>query len=386
MDERTRLIASATRKDARRRPLNPPIERATTLLNARAVDLRDEELGPTYAISGGQAHAALREALAELEGADQTFLAPTGLSAVTVALMAALSPGDVLICTDAVYWPTRKFCDGWLKRMGIKTVYAPARADPTAFFAVAPGPVRAVLLESPGSLTFEVQDVAALSTEARRRGAVTLVDNTWSAGLLFKPLAHGATASIQALSKYVGGASDVFGGSIAVSDPDFARRIDSVIDQMGWYVSPDDAWLALRGLRTLPVRLAEHGRTALAAARWLEMRPEVARVFYPPLPSSPDHHLWKRDFSGGCGLLSLELAPPGDRLRAEAMLDALSLFGVGFSWGGYESLATWENPQIRRRSLDYAITGPLVRLHFGLERLDDLLADLDTGLKAYAEA
>ncbi len=384
MEDRTRLIRDATKRTAPRRAVNPPIERATTLLNAEAKMLRSSALGPTYGISGQQVHAALKAALCELEQATEVFLTPTGLAAVTVPLMALLDTGEEALVTDSLYQPSRRFSTHTLTRFGIGVRFYPARATPEEIFAMASERTRLIVMESPGSLTFEIQDVAAIAKAARARGVRTLIDNTWSAGLLFKPLQHGVDVAVQALSKYVGGHSDVFAGSIAVADKAVAKLIDDVIEDMGWYVSPDDAYLCLRGLRTLPVRLAEHGRTALKVAAWLEAQPEVARVNYPALPSSPDHTLWKRDFSGACGLLSVELKP-GAREAAEAMLDTLELFGVGFSWGGYESLATYEDPQLKLREHLAPFTGPLLRLHIGLEAPDDLIADLRRGLDRYAE-
>jgi cystathionine beta-lyase len=384
MEDRTRLIRDATKRTARRRPVNPPIERATTLINAEAKMLRSTSLGPTYGITGLKAHDALRSALAELERAKSVFLVPTGLAAVTVALLALLDAGDEALVTDSVYQPSRRFCTHSLKRFGIGVRFYPPRATAEEILALASDRTRLIVMESPGSLTFEVQDVGAIAAAARAKGVRTLVDNTWSAGLLFKPLEHGADVSVQALSKYAGGHSDVFAGSIATADAAVAKRIDDVIEDMGWYVSPDDAYLCLRGLRTMPVRIAEHGRSALEIARWLEDQPEVSRVFYPALPSSPDHALWKRDFAGACGLLGVELAP-GAAEAAEAMLDALELFGVGFSWGGYESLATYEDPQLKLRGHMQTLEGPLLRLHIGLEATADLIADLRRGLDRYAE-
>jgi cystathionine beta-lyase len=327
----------------------------------------------------------LRKALCELERAKQVFLVPTGLAAVTVPLLALLDAGDEALVTDSVYSPSRRFCSHTLKRFGIGVRFYPPRASAAEIVALASERTRLIVLESPGSLTFEIQDTGAIATAAKARGLRTLVDNTWSAGLLFKPLEHGADVSVQALSKYAGGHSDVFAGSVAVADGAIAKRIDDVVEDMGWYVSPDDAYLCLRGLRTLPVRLAEHGRSALEIALWLQTQPEVARVFYPALPASPDHALWQRDFSGACGLLGVVLKP-GSGKAAEAMLDTLELFGVGFSWGGYESLATYEDPQLTRREHMAKLDGPLLRLHIGLEAVDDLKADLRRGLDGYSEA
>lgn len=383
MQDRTRLISGVTARPRARRPVNPPIERATTLLNARAADLRDGSTGPVYGIEGLQAHRALAEALTEMEHARAVELAPTGLAAVTSALLAFVRPGDEVLATDACYGPTRRFFDRRLPRLGVSVRYHPPRATPDDVAALIGPNTRVLFMESPGTATFEIQDVPALCALAAARGLVSIVDNTWAAGLLFKPLEHGADVSLQALSKYVGGHSDVFGGSIACRTPEAARAVATTVEDLGLFVSPDDSWLMLRGLRTLPVRLAEHGRSALRVAEWLAGRSDVAEVFYPPLPSSPDHHLWARDYSGGSGLLGVVLKSV-DRLRAEAFLDALQLFGLGFSWGGFESLATYEDAQLSVRHAPPRLDGALIRLHIGLESPEDLMADLDQAFRAAA--
>lgn len=381
MDQRTRLIRDTTRRPARRRPVNPPIERATTLLNARAADLRDGTLGPVYGIEGLAAHQALAAALAELEGAHSVHLAATGLAAVTLAVLSQVGPGDEILATDACYGPTRRFFDRRLKRLGVTVRYHPPRATAEAVAAAVGPATRLLFMESPGTATFEVQDVPALAAMARARGLRSVVDNTWAAGLLFKPLAHGADISVQALSKYVGGHSDVFLGSIACRDAEVSGEVARTLEDLGAFVSPDDAWLALRGLRTLAVRLPEHGRSGLEVARWLAGRPEVAEVLHPALPGSPDHALWRRDFTGACGLFGVVLRPDRD---PHALLDALQLFGLGFSWGGFESLATCEDAQLAVRAAPPVLAGPLVRLHVGLESPADLIADLDRALAVCA--
>ena len=382
MDERTRLIRDATAKTNRRRPVNPPIERATTLLNPMARDLRSPALGPTYAITGGAVHEALRTGLAELEHARRVYLAPTGLAAVSIAILASVEAGDEILVTDSLYSPSRRFAQMQLQRFGVGVRFFPPRLAPGELVARAGERTKLILLESPGSVTFEMQDVAAISALAKARSIRVMVDNTWAAGVLFKPLDHGADLSVQALSKYVGGHSDVFGGSIAMNDSILIKRVDDVIEDFGWYVSPDEAWLTLRGLRTLRVRLAEHERSALKVATWLEAQPQVARVLYPALSSSSDHALWKRDFTGASGLMGVVLKP-GSRAAAEGLLDALQLFGIGFSWGGFESLVTYEDPKLVRREHQAALEGPLIRLHIGLESADDLIADLKQGLERY---
>ena len=385
MDEGTRLIRDATRRPSGRGPANPPIERASTILMERADDLFRPERGVVYGIEGMAAQRALQEALGELEHAAEVFLTPTGLAAITVPMLAALRAGDEVLVTDAAYGPTRRFCERFLKRYGVTTRWFPPRASAEEVLALASDATRLIVLESPGSLTFEMQDVPAIAAAARARGIRTLMDNTWAAGVLFKPLDHGVDYSVQALSKYVGGHSDLLLGSVAVSDPALARGVQAVIDDLGWYVSPDDAWLGLRGLRTLKVRLPQHEANGLEVARWLASRPEVARVLHPALPDHPDHALWKRDFTGSNGLFGVVLKP-GSWDAALAMLDALELFGIGVSWGGFESLAVHCRDQLARRDRPSAYEGPLIRLHIGLEAPQDLIADLRRGLDVYAAA
>jgi cystathionine beta-lyase len=379
MDIRTRLIRDATARPQDRRPVNPPIERGTTILMSKSADLFDESRGVTYGLSGLSVHRALEKGMAELEAAEAVFLASSGLAAVTIPIMAMLGAGDEVLVTDAVYGPTRRFCNQTMKRFGVATRYYPQRATPEEVLALAGDKTRLIILESPGSLTFEIQDIPGIARLAKARGIATLIDNTWGAGLLFRPLEHGVDISVQALSKYVGGHSDVFLGSIAVRDAAIGRRINEVVEQMGWFVSPDDAYLALRGLRTLPARMAQHEAGGLSVARWLADQPQVVSVLHPALPDFPDHGLWKRDFSGSNGLFGIVLKPG---LDADRLIDALELFGTGVSWGGYESLASPGDRQVARRSLPQDLGGSLVRLHVGLEAPEDLIADLGRGLNA----
>ena len=382
MRDRTRLIASATRRGGGRRPVSPAVERASTMLSDTAGTMRDQALGPVYGLEGGSAARALRSALAELEGAEETFLVPSGLAAVTVPLAALLRPGDEVIATDAVYGPSRRFLSRWLAARGVTTRYHPATADADAIAELIGDATRLILIESPASLTFEMIDVPRLALLARDRGVLTVVDNTWGAGLAYKPLQHGADVSVQALTKYAAGHSDLLMGSVAVSDPALARAIQGTIEDMGWHVSPDDAWLALRGLRTLPLRYEEQARSAMKIATWLTARAEIESVLYPPLPEDPAHEIWARDYSGAASVLGLVMNG-GDAKAAERLLDALSLFGLGWSWGGFESLATHETGQLAQRVYPPRLAGELIRLHVGLEDPDDLIADLDRALAAW---
>ncbi|HEY3950720.1 cystathionine beta-lyase, partial [Phenylobacterium sp.] len=277
----------------------------------------------------------------------------------------------------------RRFCDRVLGRFGVSLRYFAPDAAPDAVMAMVTPATRLIVLESPGSLSFEMQDVGRIAELARARGILTAIDNTWAAGFLYRPLDHGVDISIQALTKYVAGHSDVFMGSAAVNDRKLARALEDGIHNLGWAVAGDEAYQVLRGLRTLPTRLARHGESGLKAAEWLAGRPQVARVYHPALPGSPGHDLWKRDFSGACGLFAFALrpAPPA---AVHALLDTLKLFGLGFSWGGFESLAIACDPQLKVRKFHPDYGGPLVRLHIGLEDPDDLIADLADGLAAYA--
>ena len=383
MEDRTRLVRPAAGGPAGpNRPVNPAVERATTLLIPEAAGLHDATRGPVYGLEGGAAHRELREALAALEGASDVVLTPSGLAAVVVGVLACVEAGDEVLAVDCLYYPTRRFLDRTLKRFGVSTRYVRPELTPEQMLAEAGERTRLIVLESPGSLTFELQDVPGIAALARERGVRVLVDNSWAAGLLFKPLVHGADLSVQALTKYAGGHSDVFAGAVAVNDGALARRLRAVIDDMGWHLSPDDAWLALRGMRTMAVRMVEQARSAMEIARWLMERPQVLRVLHPALPDHPQHALWKRDFSGAASLFGVVLRP-APREAVEAFLDRLTLFGLGYSWGGFESLATYGGRALESRVYPPELGGPLVRLHVGLEATADLIADLEQALAEY---
>ncbi|MFL6765433.1 MAG: cystathionine beta-lyase [Sphingomicrobium sp.] len=370
----TDLVEGGRRKEWRRRLVNVPVERASTILFDSVDDLHDSgpKLGTyRYGLQGTATHWALSEALTALEpGAAGTALFSSGLAAITTPLLALLAPGDELLVPDNVYGPTRKFCDSILKRFGVTSRYY----DPLAGAAIADvitEKTRAILLESPGSLTMEVQDVPAICAVARDRGIVTLLDNTWATPLLFPAIAAGVDVTILAATKYVGGHADVLLGSATATDKYF-NRIQIVTWDIGHAVSPDDAWLGSRGLRTMAVRLRQHEESAIKVANWLKQRPEVGLVLHPALPDCPGHELWKRDFKGSSGLFSFELEGADQRRRA-AFVDRLELFGIGYSWGGYESLALPVDPH---RTVSKPPGTNLVRLHIGLEDPDDLIADL----------
>jgi cysteine-S-conjugate beta-lyase len=386
--EATRLVHGADSAAAAAghaaRTVNPSIQRASTVLLPDAASLYSVQ--PSYGRGGLGVQAALEAALAELEGGVAARVFSSGAAAVSAALMTVLSAGDDVLVSAGAYAPTRRFCEAFLGRFGITTRFFAPDATPQAVADRLGPSTRAVFLESPASLTFELQDVAAVAAAARAHGALTLMDNTWGAGVLFKPLEHGVDLSIQALTKYASGGSDVFMGSVAVRDPRLADALTRTVWDTGWAVSPDDCYTVLRSLRSLPVRLARHGASALEIAGWLERQPEVARVLCPALPGAPGHALWRRDFAGTNGLFGVVLRP-GPPRAAAAFLDALQLFGLGFSWGGFESLATLSDPQVANAERGWrAAQGALIRLHVGLEDVADLRTDLRAGLDAFAAA
>ena len=383
LDEETRLVRTGSpSRDGIKlaRTVNPPIQRGSTVLLPNAASLYDDNQ-LTYGITGLSSPAALQLALAELEGSPDVTLYPSGLAAITGVMLALLKSGDEILMVDSAYRPTRRFCDRVLTRFGVATTYYDPALSPDALMTLCTPRTRMILLEAPGSLTFEMQDLPAIAAAATARGVLTLIDNTWAASFYFKPLAHGVTISVQALTKYVGGHSDVFMGSAATADNVIGNQLGDAMWDIGWSVSPDDAYTVLRGLRTLAVRLPAHQAAGLEIARWLQGRPEVARVLHPALEDDPGHALWKRDFTGACGLFGVVLKPASQK-AVHAFLNALEIFGLGFSWGGYESLAIHCDPQLKNRSVPVTLEGPLLRLHVGLESVADLKADLERGFAA----
>ncbi|WP_293365926.1 cystathionine beta-lyase [Phenylobacterium sp.] len=365
--------------------VGPPVQKGSTVLLPDAASLYDDLGQLTYGRQGLSAQFALQAALAELENARAVTLYPSGLSALTGALIAVLKTGDEVLVTDVIYKPTRRFCDHVLKRFGVTVRYFDPRQPPDELVGGASDATRLILMESPGSLSFELQDLPRVAELARARNILTVADNTWGAGYLMRPLDLGVDISVQALTKYVGGHSDVFMGSVAVNDPKLVRAMDDGVTNLGWAVNGEDAYQMLRGLRTLPTRLARHGQSALAVAAWLKQRPEVVEVFHPALAGARGHELWARDFAGASGLFAFSLRPATD-LAVNAFLDALELFGLGFSWGGFESLAISCDPQLKVRKFRPQYGGPLMRLNIGLEDPADLIADLEHGFAAYAAA
>lgn len=379
----TKLVTGGRRKEWRGKLVNAPVDRGSTILFDDVAELRAAAPGLGkyyYGLHGWPTQWSLAEALTGLEpGAAGTALAETGLAAVTAALTAVLETGDELLMVDSVYGPTRRFCDVVLKRFGITTRYYDPLASAQELEAMLAGNSRAIFLESPGSLTFEVQDVPGICAMARRRGIVSLLDNTWATPLLFPAISHGVDISIQALSKYVGGHSDLLLGSIT-ANAEYYERVQRAAWDFGHAAAPDDAWLTARGLRTLAVRLKRHEESALKVASWLAEQPKVARLLHPAFESCPGHRYWTRDFKGSAGLFSLVLNG-GDPAARDRLIDSLELFGIGYSWGGFESLATPAEPARTASKPDWG--GPLVRLQIGLEDPDDLIADLAAALEHY---
>lgn len=374
--DETRLV-HAGREPARQHGfVNTPIYRGSTVLfpSVAALEANDQDF--TYGRLGTPTVKALEEAIAEFEGGHRSLLTPSGLSAIATALLAFVSAGDEILVVDSVYRPARRFCDNVLKRLGVTITYY----DPligAGIERLITKKTKIVFTESPGSQTFEVQDVPAIAKTAHAAGAVVILDNTWATPLYFKPFAHGADVSIQAATKYIGGHADIMLGAITMNERTSAA-VAKVHEDLGLCTGPEDVYLGLRGLRSLGVRLERHQRSGLELARWLAERPEVARVIHPALPTDPGHDLWKRDFTGASGLFSIVLKPV-PHASVAAMLDGLSLFGMGYSWGGFESLILPFDPSAYRTATTWQAEGPALRLHVGLEAVEDLKADLEAG-------
>ena len=364
--------------------VNPPVHRGSTVLypdcagRIGAAKRRfDQYL--TYGTQGGPTHYALEDMVAEIEGGTRCVIVGTGLAAVAVPMLAYLKAGDHCLVPDSVYGPTRNLCDTLLKGWGVETTYYDPTVDEAAMRGLTRANTRVVFTESPGSHTFEVQDVPAIARAAHAVGARVLMDNTWGIHH-FQPFAHGVDVSIQALTKYVGGHSDILLGGVTVRDEEDWKAVRGAASTLGQYASPDDVWLALRGLRTMAVRLERQEASGLEVARWLEGRPEVLQAMHPALPSHPQHHLWQRDFTGACSLFGVVFQPRYSMEDVQRFVDGLRLFGIGASWGGFESLALPTTGFLTRTAGTGEFGGPMARLHIGLEDPADLIADLEQGL------
>jgi cystathionine beta-lyase len=381
----TRLVIGGRDPAANHGFVNPPVHHVSTVLYPTAEDFIARRARYQYGRRGTPTTEALEDAIAELEGAGCAGVAllPSGLAAICVAILAATRAGDHILVTDNVYGPARRFSDSFLTRYGVETTYF----DPLVGAGIGGlmrANTRAVYLESPGSLSFEVQDVPAIAEAAHARGATVLMDNTWASPLYFRCFDKGVDLAIQAGTKYIGGHSDVMLGTVSANAATL-ERLKDVVKTLGLCVGPDDIYLGLRGLRTLSVRLERHYKSALAVARWLEGRPEVLRVIYPALETDPGHAIWKRDFAGASGLFSFVLRPVPEA-AVHAFLNTLTLFGMGASWGGFESLAIPFDCSDVRTATTWAPGGPAIRLHIGLEDPDDLFADLERGFAALKSA
>ena len=356
--------------------VNTPIYRGSTVLYPTLQCLEANDQDYSYGRLGTPTVDALQDALAELEGGHATLLTPSGLSAICTALLSFVSSGDHILVSDSVYRPTRRFCENVLKRLGVTTTYY----DPLIGAGIAKlltDKTKAVFAESPGSQTFEVQDIPAICDAAHARGAVVILDNTWATPLYFKPFSHGVDVSIHAATKYIVGHADAMLGVITTAKAT-TSAVARTHDEFGLCPGPEDVYLGLRGLRSLSVRLQRHEASGLAMAEWLAERPEVARVIHPALQGDAGHALWQRDFTGASGLFSIVLKPCSHAALA-AMVDDLELFGMGYSWGGYESLILPFDPSAYRSATTWPMEGPALRLHIGLEDVEDLKADLAAG-------
>lgn len=374
----TRLVTAGRDTKAQKGFVNPPVVHGSTVLYPTAADLHAHRGEYTYGRSGTPTTKALQDALMALEGPQcaGVALVPSGLAAISTTLLAVLGAGDHLLVCDSIYRPSRNFCNGILSRYGVETTYF----DPLIGSGIAglfKSNTRAVLVEAPGSQSFEMADIPAIAAVAHARGALVIDDNTWATPLYHRSLEHGVDISMQAATKYIGGHSDIMFGTISANAKAWPL-VSEAVRLLGVCAGPDDVFLALRGLRTLAVRLAQHHRAGLEMARWLAARPEVARVLHPALETDPGHAIWKRDYRGASGLFSIVLKPR-PQAAVDAMLDSLRLFGMGFSWGGFESLAIPFNCAEYRTTTRWAPGGPTLRLHIGLENVEDLKADLERG-------
>lgn len=361
--------------------VNTPVYRGSTVLFP-TLDSLENPQSYDYGRIGNPSSDAVEELVTELEGAADTVLAPSGLSAISLALLTVLNAGDEVLVSDSAYGPTRRFSDKVLTRLGIAVRYYDPRSE--KLDTLIGDTTRAIFVESPGSLTFEVQDIPAIAALARPRDIAVIVDNSWATPLYYKPLALGADIVVHAGTKMFVGHSDVMFGT-ASANAKWAKDMRSTHVQLGLCASPDDCYLAVRGMRTLGIRMKEHSARSTAIAAWLEGQQSVARVIHPALPSHPDHALWQRDFTGAGSVFSIVLEPK-PRVALAAMVDGFRLFGMGASWGGYESLCLPSHPERIRTATSWTEPGPLVRFHIGLEDPEDLKADLAAALARYRAA
>ena len=364
--------------------VNPPLHRGSTVLvptvaERQAMQARRGERVLTYGLGGSETHWALEDAMAAVEGGTRCFVVCSGLAAVTTPMLAWLKAGDHCLMPDHVYGPARNFCDGMLQRYGVETTYYAPEIDEAGLAALMRPNTTVVYTESPGSHTFEVQDIPAIARAAHAGGAKVLMDNTWGIHH-FQPFQHGVDVSIQAATKYPAGHSDILIGTVTVNNDEDWMTLHGAARALGQYASPDDCWLTLRGMRTMAIRLQTQMEAAIQVGHWLRQQPEVAQVLNPALPGAPGHAIWKRDFTGACSLFGVEFKPEFTPVSTHKFVEALQLFGIGSSWGGYESLAVPTTGFVTRTTGSGQFAGPVVRVHIGLEDVDDLIADLRQGL------
>ena len=376
--DRTRLVHAGRDPDAQHGFINMPPWRGSTVLFPDYETLTKRGQHFTYGTKGTPSTDALEEAWTEISGAARTVLAPTGLAAIALALMTAAKAGDHILITDSAYQPTRTFCNTILKRMGVETTYYDPHAGAAIGDLMRPN-TSLVLVEAPGSQSFEMQDVPAIAEVAHARGACVIMDNTWATPLFFPPHERGVDLAIEAGTKYLSGHSDLMLGLVSANEA-WAKELRATYDCFAMCPGPEDIFLALRGLRTMSMRLREAERQGLALANWLAARPEVKEVLHPALPTHRGHDIWKRDFSGSSGLFSVVLNPVPEKAVA-ALLDGLELFGMGYSWGGFESLVIPFNCASYRTATTWNPGGPALRFQVGLEDMNDLTADLDKGFE-----
>ena len=388
MKKDSQIISAGRAPEQNSGIVNPPVYHASTVLFPTVAALRKAIRTPFegvyYGRIGTPTSFAFEEAITELEGGHRAVSVSSGLAAITIALMATLKAGDHLLMVDTTYNPTRKFCEVTLANLGIETTFY----DPLVGANIADlirRETKVIYLESPGSLTFEIQDVVAITGVARERGVLTIMDNTYATPLFFQPFIHGVDVIVHAATKYIAGHADAMLGAIVTRDKKTFDTVKTMAVALGNSAGAEELFLGLRGLRTLSVRLARHQETGIKLAKWLAARGEVARVIHPALPGDANHELWKRDFSGANGLFAMILRPASDAAVC-AMLDGMKHFGMGFSWGGFESLILPVEPWISRTATRWAETGPYIRLHAGLEDAEDLIADLEAGFERLRRA
>jgi cystathionine beta-lyase len=384
MREETLVVHSGRHPEEHQGAVNPPVFHASTVLSQSVEEHRRrrrdwlQDLPVTYyGRCGTPTTHALQEAIAALEGGHRSVVYPSGLAACAGALLAFLSSGDHLLIADTVYGPTRAFAGGILKRFGVATTFFDPLIARDIGSLFRPE-TRVIYLESPGSLTFEMQDVPAIAQAARKRGVTVIIDNTWGTPLYFKPFAHGVDVSVQSATKYIVGHADAMLGVVTCTK-DAWTRVRSSTYELGQTAGPEDVYLAQRGLRTLAVRLKQHWQAGVSLAEWIGRQREVERVLYPALPGDPGHAIWKRDFTGACGLFGVVLKEGVSDKALSAMIDGLELYGIGSSWGGYESLIVPFDPRQFRSATQWPHKGPCFRVHAGLESIDDLIEDMDAG-------